>query len=50
MDIHGVGLTMSLPITLIIRTTMALIATALVARTLTLGPEILGIWVTPDTI
>ena len=39
MGIHGMGLTMGLPTTMTITTTMALIATALVATALTSGPQ-----------
>ena len=46
MGIHGMGLTMGLPVTTTIAVTTALIAMALVAMILTLGPGILYIWVT----
>ena len=47
MGIHGICQTIGLPMTMIITTTMALIAIELVATTLTLGPGVLCIWVTP---
>ena len=47
MGIHSMGSTMGLPMTTTITTTMALIAMALVAMTLTSGPSILCMWVTP---
>ena len=46
MAIYSMGPIMGLPITMNITMTMVLIATALVVTTLTLGPSILGIWVT----
>ena len=47
MGIHSMGLTMDLLIILARATTMPLIAMAIIAMALTLGPGILGIWVTP---
>ena len=50
MVIHGMGPMMSLPMTKTTTRTMALIATALVATTLTSGPSILFIWVTLELL
>ena len=50
MGIYGMGSTTGLPMTMTITTTMALLATALVATNLTLGPGILGIWLTPELL
>ena len=50
MGIQSMGMTMRLPMTLTISNTMALIAIALVATTLTSGPSTLGIWVIPPLL
>ena len=50
IGIHGIGPTTGLPMTTAIALTTPLIATALVVISLTLGYNILGIWLTPELL